>query len=160
HRTRVARVALAVAVGVGLIRVRDVGAVVGRVRLAVMIAIVRIADRALRRVRVERARIASVADAVAVGVALLAAVDPGDRIEHVRTLVLRVRDAVAVAVGRARRAVVRRRAGDRDGPPRYARRLVQRLAALERRIDARAGRALQLRERLADLGHQTDAFAA
>src|SRR5207248_6620703 len=89
------------------------------------------------------ARIALVAHAVAVGVALLAGIHRADRVEHARAIVARVGYAVAVAVVGGRPAV--RRALGR------ARRLVHRHATRERRIHRRADRGLQLRERHVEL---------
>src|SRR6185312_5838479 len=104
----------------------------------------------------ERAGIARVAHAVAVGVRLLAAVDGADGVEHLGAVVAGVGDAVAVGVARRGRAGVDRRAAHRLWARRRAGRLARRRAAEERRVVAGAGGRLQLRVGGVELFGQAD----
>ena len=96
--TVVACVAVPVAVAVGLVGIGHVRAVVGAVGNAVAIDVVRLEHRA-RVGGIERARIAHVAFAIAVGVLVgLRGVHRAHRIEYGRAVVLGVGHAVAVLV--------------------------------------------------------------
>jgi hypothetical protein len=142
----VARVAETVAVRVFLAGVRELGAIVDRVRDAVAVEVTRDGLRALLR-RVVRAHVARVADAVLVRVRLeTIGVHGAHGVEDVDAVVLDVGDAVSVLVLRGDALGVGR-------PEGHARGLVLRrlgLAGVER-VDRLACRAERL-ERVVDRG--------
>src|SRR5579871_1094991 len=106
--------------------------------------------------RVQRAAIASVANPVPVGVRLDPVVDRPDRVENGGTVVLPVRDAVAVQISGLRTTGVHRGAVERAPALGFAARLVVRGAARKQRVHRGPHAAGERGEGLSDFALEAD----